>query len=85
MNWNIHVNARARKSLERLPESDYNKISNVIEKLKLNSFSFDFRKLKGSKEVWRLRIGNYRLFIKLFHKEKAVFIFNIKRRTSATY
>ncbi len=85
MNWNVHVNAKAKENLKKLPERDYNKISKIIEKLKLNPFSLDFRKLKGSKEVWRLRVGNYRLFIKLFYAEKAVFVFDVKRRATTTY
>lgn len=85
MTWNVLVTEKAKKSLSKFPQSDYNRILNVIDKLKLNPFSLDFKKLRASSNIWRLRSGNYRIFTKLFPKEKVVFVFNIKRRTSKTY
>ena len=85
MNWSVIITEKAKKSLRKIPKSDYNKISNVIDKLKLNPFLPSVRKLKANTDIWRLRAGNYRIFLKLFPNEKVVFIFDIKRRTSTTY
>jgi len=85
MNWSIIITEKAKKSLRKIPSSDYKKISNIIDKLKLNPFLPSAKKLKASTDVWRLRVGNYRIFLKLFPNEKVVFVFNVKRRTSITY
>ena len=85
MSWNIIITEKAKKSLRKIPKSDYKKISNTIDKLKLNPFLSPAQKLKASTDVWRLRTGNYRIFLKLFSNEKVVFVFNVKRRTSTTY
>ena len=85
MNWNVIITEKAKKSLKGIPKSDYLRISKIIDKLKLNPFLLDFKKLEPSNDTWRLRWGRFRIFIKLFPNEKVVFVFNVKRRTSTTY
>ena len=85
MSWNIIITEKAKKSLRRIPRSDYNIISNIIDKLKLNPFLSSVQKLKADTDTWRLRTGNYRIFLKLFPNEKVVFVLNVKRRTATTY
>ncbi|OGN09064.1 MAG: hypothetical protein A3J46_06120 [Candidatus Yanofskybacteria bacterium RIFCSPHIGHO2_02_FULL_41_11] len=61
-------------------------MSSVIDQLKINPFNFsDLVKLSDEKETWRVRTGSYRVKFELFQKGKAVFVFDIKRRTSITY
>ncbi len=83
--WQVHVVGNARKRLKRFPKFDQKRILDVLENLRKNPFVLDVAKLKGKDNMWRLRIGNYRLSFELFQKEKAVFIYSIKRRTSTTY
>ncbi|MBI2057925.1 MAG: type II toxin-antitoxin system RelE/ParE family toxin [Candidatus Yanofskybacteria bacterium] len=85
MSWSVNITEKAKKSLRKIPSSDYRKISNAVDKLKLGPFLLPIQKLKASTGIWRLRVGNYRIFIKLFPNEKVLFVFNIKRRTSSTY
>ena len=85
MSWSVIITEKAKKSLRRIPRSDYNRISSLIDKLKLNPFLPSTQNLKANTDIWRLKTGNYRIFLKLFPNEKVVFIFDIKRRTSTTY
>lgn len=83
--WQVRIIGNARKQVKRFPRSDQKRILESLETLGINPFILDIVKLKGTKNDWRLRVGNYRISFELFQKEKAVFIYNIKRRTSATY
>jgi len=86
MNWKVIITASAKKQLKRLSRSDFYKVSIVVDQLKIDPFNFrDLVKLSGKDETWRIRIGNYRVKFELFQKEKAVFVYEVKRRTSTTY
>ena len=64
----------------------YNKIlMDVYPILKNNPYySANIKKLKGEyKEIYRFRIGEYRLFYKIDQEENLIFIFNIENRQDA--
>jgi mRNA interferase RelE/StbE len=47
-------------------------------------FGTNIQKLKGEyKELYRVRIGDYRLFYKIEETEKIIFIVNIENRKDA--
>jgi len=86
MSWKIIITASAKKQLRRLPKSDFYRASSVIDQLKINPFNFsNLVKLSDKEEARRVRIGSYRVKFELFQKEKAVFVYEVKRRTSTTY
>jgi mRNA interferase RelE/StbE len=64
----------------------YHKIYNDIYPiLKANPyFGSNIKKLKGNyKELYRFRIGDYRLFYKIDEQESIIFILNIENRQDA--
>lgn len=83
--WEVRIIGNARKQVKRFPKLDQKRVLESLEALGANPFILDIVKLKGIKNNWRLRVGNYRVSFELFQKEKAVFVYNIKRRTSTTY
>ena len=83
--WQIRIIGNARKQVKRFPKSDQKRILRSLENLSVNPFILDIVKLGDGKNVWRVQVGSYRIMFELFQKEKAVFVFDIKRRTSATY
>jgi len=48
-------------------------------------FRGDVVNLKGEEDTWRRRVGSYRLLFKVLSKERAIFVREVKRRTSSTY
>ena len=61
----------------------YNKIKNyVYPQLKMNPyFGLNIKKLKGEfEDIYRYRIGNYRLFYKIDNQEIIIFILDIEHR-----
>lgn len=84
-NWRLEVDVQVYKDLKRLPKSNIQKILEVIEKLPENPYAGDIQKMKGEVNVWRRRIGEYRMFYEILIKEKVIQVFRVERRTSKTY
>ena len=64
----------------------YNKILNDVYPIFRNNpfFGINIKRLKGKyKDIYRFRIGDYRLFYKVDELEKIVFIINIENRQDA--
>ena len=45
----------------------------------------DIQKMRGKDNVWRRRVGSYRIFYKIETSEKTILVFYLERRTSKTY
>ena len=64
----------------------YSKVLNDVYPIFRNNpfFGVNIKKLKGKyKDVFRFRIGDYRLFYKVDEQEKIVFMINIENRQDA--
>ncbi len=85
MNWKIYLTDHARKQARKIPVFDLARINKTIDNLEINPFAGDIQKLEGEENVWRRRIGNYRITYEVMISQKKVFIYEIKRRTSSTY
>jgi mRNA interferase RelE/StbE len=51
----------ARKELEHLPLSISKRIISAIEVLSADQRPTGVRKLQGAEDLWRLRVGDYRI------------------------
>lgn len=85
MTWQIRVAKTAEKQLRRIPKNDIKRISDAMDSMEANPFNGDIVKLGGENNIWRRRIGNYRIKYRLLIDEKIVDIYDIDRRTSNTY
>lgn len=83
--WRLVVHGAVVKVNKKLPISDQTKINEVIKLLPENVFAGDALKVQGEENVWRRRIGQYRLFYELHKNEGIVFVFRLERRSSKTY
>lgn len=85
MIWRLAVDPRARKQLRKIPKDYAERILDVISSLSSNPFAGDIEKMEGQHNVWRRRVGDYRIFYELDQAQRLVHVFKIKRRTSSTY
>lgn len=85
MTWRVRVTKTAEKQLRHIPRKDGERIALAIDGMEINPFGGDIVKLGGEDNVWRKRIGNYRIKYRLFIDEKIIDIYDIERRTSNTY
>ncbi|MDP1706526.1 MAG: type II toxin-antitoxin system RelE/ParE family toxin [bacterium] len=84
-NWDLEINSEVLKTVQRFPEKDSEKILQIIKRLNIDPYFGDIQKMKGEANVWRRRIGSYRIFYKIILEKRTILIFHIERRTSKTY
>lgn len=85
MNWEVRVHKKIGKYLKKIPKQDVVRVETALEQFQNNPFFGDIEKMEGEKNVWRRRIGAYRVFYEIFIESRMVFVFNVERRTTATY
>ena len=57
----------------------------VLEDPNFSPYIGDIEKIKGESNLWRRRIGAYRVFYEIKQEERIVHVFWVERRTSKTY
>ena len=84
MPWQLDIHPKVLKSLNKFPQKDSFKIQAVIKAIPENPFAGDVLKM-NNQDLWRRRVGSYRLFFEINLSRKSIFIFHVERRTSKTY
>lgn len=84
-NWDLKIDPDVFKVLKKIPRYNAEAILKVVGLLPLDIYFGDIQKIKGEQDVWRRRIGSYRIFYKIKMAEKVILIFHIERRNSKTY
>jgi mRNA interferase RelE/StbE len=59
--YTVVISQTAEKELYRLPSNVVEKIVVVLKSLQDNPRPVGCKKLKGYKDLWRIRVGNYRI------------------------
>ena len=72
MKYEIEIKDEAKAGLRKLPEAARREIGYRLHLLQ-REFSGDVKKLKGSKNEYRLRVGNYRVLFELVGKRIVVY------------
>lgn len=70
MLWDYRLARQAFKNFEKFPQKERERIFIVLEEMKLNPFFGDIKLIQGEKNLYRRRVGNYRIYfrpIKLQH------------------
>ncbi len=78
--YQIEWKRSARKELRKLPSNMIEKIMEEIETLGKNPFPSGCRKLSGSEQTWRIRIGNYRVIYDIFSSILVIEIIRVAHR-----
>jgi len=84
-NWVLKVKSKFYRKLRRFPVHDQRQILEVIEALSDDPYFGDIEKMEGSENVWRRRVGAYRIFYEVWTTDKTIVVFRVERRTSKTY
>jgi mRNA interferase RelE/StbE len=79
-NYSIEVKPSARKELEALPDPVLSRIVRKLESLADNPRPAGCKKLKGYREQWRVRIGDWRVVYLIDETKKLVSILPIAHR-----
>ena len=85
MKWTLLIREKAKKRLLRLSEKEQKRIREALFELTENPYSGDIAKLENKDNLWRRRIGAYRIKFQIRSKEMVIYVYEIERRTSKTY
>jgi mRNA interferase RelE/StbE len=78
MKYEIEIKEEAKAELRELPEDVRREIGYRLHLLQ-QEFSGDVKKLKGSKNEYRLRVGNHRVLFELVGKRIVVYTFGQRK------
>jgi len=80
--WAIRFESRAEKDLGRLDRPVAERVIAALDRLLVRDPSVDVRRLKGSDE-WRLRVGDWRVRLRLEFGDNTVVVVRILPRGRA--
>jgi len=81
--YEVYLEGAAERDLRRLPEEIFHRIIPHIRALSEDPRPPGCRKLTGSENDWRLRIGDYRVLYEIDETERAVRVFRVRHRREA--
>lgn len=74
---------KAKKQIRALDEKTKKRIETVLDNFVSGVRNIDRIKLKGESDKWRIRVGIWRIILKIDTKNKIARVLQIKRRPSA--
>ena len=84
MAYSIEIHRAARKQMLALPRRTQSEIARTIDGLANNPRPIGYRKLRGA-ELWRLRVGRYRVIYAIDDKARLVTVVKVAPRQEDTY
>ena len=72
---------KAGKAIEGLPKEISRRIISAIEELQQEPFPRGAIKLKGEHDMYRIRIGDYRILYEVYADKKEILIVNVDKRS----
>ena len=76
----VELKSSARKELESLPDSVLSRVVHKLESLAQNPRPAGCKKLKGYKDLWRVRVGDWRVVYIIDDPAKVVSVTRIAHR-----
>ena len=83
LEYSIRFARSARKELEHLDASVVSRIFPKIEALAENPHPPGCRKLQGFEDLWRIRVGRYRVVYQVLDDEQMIDIIAVRHRSQA--
>ncbi len=83
MKYELFIEGRAEKDLKKLDTSLFKLIITEIKNLADNPHPHNSKKITGSKNDWRIRIGDYRVLYEIDNKDQIIKIMRVKHRREA--
>lgn len=81
--YEVYLERSAENDLKRLPTSTFDRIVRQIKTLAENPRPSGCRKITGSKNDWRIRIGDDRVLYEVKDRVKAVRVMRVRHRREA--
>ena len=83
MRYIVRLTTSARKEALDLDDPVYERVRSAIDRLQEEPRPFGVRRLKGRHNVWRIRVGDYRVVYEIDDARGEITISHIKHRRDA--
>jgi mRNA interferase RelE/StbE len=80
MSYTVRMEARVRRTLDRLPGDLHARMIRKLDALEENPRLFGAEKLQGSEDLYRVRVGDWRIVYAIRDRELVVIIIRIGHR-----
>ena len=81
--YEVYLERAAEQDLKRLSVRNFRRIIPRIKALAENPRPVGCRKISGSRNDWRIRVGDYRVIYEVDDEEKAVRLMRVRHRGKA--
>lgn len=81
--YRVELSSRAFRALKRLEPETRHRILERLATLREKPVFRGVVKLRGEKDVYRLRVGDYRVLYKILWEEEVVLVFKVEHRKKA--
>jgi mRNA interferase RelE/StbE len=81
--WRVETSSRARRDLRRLDPPVRARVVDAINRLVSEPPAGDVIKLQGREDEWRLRTGDWRVFMQLDSERRTVVVLRVLPRGRA--
>jgi mRNA interferase RelE/StbE len=81
--WRLEVTSLARRDLKQLSPTMRDRVVRAIDGLTTVPRVGDIKKLKGARNEYRLRVGDWRVIYRLDDEQQAVVILAVPHRSDA--
>jgi len=79
----LEITEPAQKDLADLDRQIQRRIKVALDRLLSYPQAVDLKKLKGSSDMWRLRVGDWRVILRLDRKQGVLYVLRIRHRREA--
>lgn len=73
----------AQKDLAELEKKTQRRIKAALDRLLSYPQAADLKKLKGSQDMWRLRVGDWRVVLRLDREQGILYVLRVRHRREA--
>lgn len=81
--YSVHIKSSAAKELDTLSDALFARIDRAILALAENPRPVGCKKLKGYKDQWRVRVGDYRVLYTIDDAKLSVEVTRVRHRSEA--
>jgi mRNA interferase RelE/StbE len=81
--YEVFLEQAAERDLRKLDPADFHRLVSRIKALAENPRPVNCKKITGSRNDWRIRIGTYRVIYEIDEKAKTVNVMRIRHRREA--
>lgn len=81
--YTVRILKKAKKELKSLHPEIHDRILEALIELRRNPRPHGVKKLKGADDLWRIRVGDYRVIYQISDRELVVLIIRVRHRSEA--